>query len=265
MVAFLVWLGAVTLYLALDWADDIFNQIGANGIPGAGVVKSVVRFVGNMILGLIHLGISVLKPIISDAWTAVGHAADLASQGLSTLDRKIGAGLGDLAHNAWALGAAILHSAQGLVDTAKRDLIKWASDAIGLVESGLSALSRDIVQPLWHFAHDAYDWVTKVAIPAVVDEAKRIEHDLTAAIGMVARDVGGIVTKIGATVDRWAPVIEKAFSWLAWFALHPFDGFISIWTDITHTSGQAILSGLTNAIDQHGQELEDWVVKWLGG
>lgn len=252
-------------FLALDWADDIFNTLGVPNVPGIGFVKNAIRFVGNMILGLIHLAISVLKPIVADAWGTIAHAADLAAHGLYNLAGRVETGLNDLIHTAYGWLLTALHYADTIVGRAIHDITQWATDGLHFLGGLLDALNRDVIQPLWHFAHDAWNYLTSVIIPSIVNEAKRLEHDFFAGLDRVIGDVNGILNTISRTVLKWAPVIEKAFGWLVWLALHPFDVVNGIWDTFVHFDPQGFLGALTSAFDSSGQALEDWIVKWLGG
>lgn len=258
------WVSALTVFVLLDWADDIFNTLGVPNVPGIGFVKNAIRFVGNLILAIVHLGISILKPIIQDAWQVIGHAADLAARGLYGLALKVEHGIAGLAEKAygWVVGA--IHYAEGLVSQAIRDLQHWAADAIHFVSGIVDALNRDIIQPLWHFAHSAYDFLTTQLLPDLVNGFRAIVHDVTQTVESIAKRVGDIVTKIEHTVDRWFPIIEKAFGWLIWFALHPFEEASSIWGTLTHFDPQGFIRGLGDALDREGQHIEDWIVHWLG-
>jgi hypothetical protein len=217
-----------------------------------------------MLLGLIHLGIAVLKPVIADAWSGITYVSGLAAHGLYTLAVKVEKGLTDLAHTAygWALNA--IHYADGLVNQAKHDLTAWAGDALDFVGKLVSALNRDVIQPLYKFAHDGWDYLTKTLIPDIVGRIERAAKDAADAIGQVIGDVATIADKLAHTVDRWFPVLEKAWAWLVWFALNPLEGFLSLWHDLTAMSGQSILAGLSQAIADHGEAFEEWLVQWLG-
>lgn len=159
----------------------------------------------------------------------------------------------------------------------------WVLDQLGklasLVADGIASaigwIWQNLIQPvtdligslfgtLWDAFWSAADWVwdkvTAIAtavVNAILDGASWLWDKVTA---VAEAAVNAVLDALGIAWD----ILKAAWDWITWMAEHTFGWFQDLFNLSYQGAGGAWINGITNALLQDGDVVEELIAGWIG-